>query len=201
MALSLHFRRTLRALVTFVIASTLAVPILAQSTQQTQEKIATTEETSDRSDPSPISLFSEPRPIEEITVVGQQSLMRLRRLIIDKQDEIFAFFNDNNSSNQYDIICNRQTPTGTLIPRRVCEPRFLKNYRSFMTRGWRAGFNTYVDQRALIADKEPEFEKLQNELLELMRNNEAFANNLADLYDMTENYAAHRKEYFENEEP
>ena len=68
-----------------------------------------------------------------------------------------------------------------------------------MTRGWRQGFNTYVDQRTLISDTEPSFVKLQNEMLMMMKQHESFANDLADLYDLSENYTAHRREMFEDD--
>ena len=41
------------------------------------------------------------RPIEEITVVGQKSLARLRLRIDEKEAEIYNFFNANNSSSPH----------------------------------------------------------------------------------------------------
>jgi len=138
-----------------------------------------------------------PRPIEEITVVGQQSLFRLRRLIIEKEDEIFAFFNANNSSNRMDIICGKRVKTGTYIPRRVCEPRFLKNLRSYQARGFRRGFTTSsYSQQDLLFESAEDFDQLQSEINGLMLSSEAFADILADYADLTDNYAAHRAAMF-----
>ncbi|MDA7782635.1 hypothetical protein N9A05_03940, partial [Gammaproteobacteria bacterium] len=55
---------------------------------------------------------SAPRPIEGITVIGQQSLANLCLRISEKETEIYNFFNSNNSSPRFDIICTKRTPTG-----------------------------------------------------------------------------------------
>ena len=139
---------------------------------------------------------TQPRPIEEITVIGQQSLARLRRLVKEKEEKIFAFFNANNSSDRMDIICGKRAPTGTFIMRRVCEPRFLKDLRSEMARGFRRGFNSFYSRRDLIYEAEPDFEKLQNEMLLVMVTNKDFAEMLVDLVDLSDNYGAHRAVLF-----
>lgn len=165
---------------------------------------------SDASDPSlevaeknsvgTVRPISRPRPIEEITVVGQQSLFRLRRRIVEKEDEIFAFFNDNNSSDRMDILCSNRASTGTYIQRRVCEPRFFKEHRSFQARGFRQGFNSLYTNDDLLFEMQGNFDKLQNEMNALMLENEEFASKLADLADLTENYEAHRSEMFPKDE-
>ena len=55
------------------------------------------------------------QPIEEISVIGQRTLSRLHLRITEMEDEIYAFFNANNSSDRMDIICTRRRPTGTNI--------------------------------------------------------------------------------------
>jgi len=139
---------------------------------------------------------TQPRAIEEITVIGQQSLFRLRRRIVEKEEEIFAFFNANNNSDRMDIICDKRAQTGTHISRRVCEPRFFKDLRSDMARGFRRGFNTFYSHRDLVYEAEPDFEKLQNEMLSVMTVNSDFAEMLVDLVDLSDNYKAHQAEIF-----
>ncbi len=163
---------------------TLVVPVLSAQEADTSNT------------PPSREINTQPRPIEEITVIGQQSLFRLRRRIKEKEEEIFAFFNANNSSDRMDIICDKRAPTGTFIPRRVCEPRFLKGLRSEMAGGALRGFNNYYSQGDLIYEAEPDFEKLQNELLSVMVTNKDFAEMLGDLADMSDNYDAHREELF-----
>lgn len=142
---------------------------------------------------------STPRPIEEITVVGQRSLARLRLRVFEKEDDIYAFFNANNSSRRMDIICIKRRPTGTHILKRECEPRFLKQLRVEKTRDGRMGIGVGYNQRDLVGLSAQDFENLQNEMLALMTSNEEFARHLADLVDFTENYEAHRKAMFEKQ--
>ena len=138
----------------------------------------------------------EARPIEEITVIGQKSLARLRLRIFEKEDEIYNFFNAQNSSDRMDIICRKRRPTGTNILQRECEPRFLKALRVEKTRDGRMGIGVGFTQYDLVGWSRQDFEKLQNEMLALMASNKAFADILADLVDLTENLTAHRQAIF-----
>ena len=139
---------------------------------------------------------STPRSIEEITVVGQKSLARLRLRIDEKEAEIYNFFNANNSSPRMDIICTRRRPTGTHLLKKECEPRFLKQLRVEKTRDGRLGIGTGFNQLDLVGWSAQDYENLQNEMLELMASNKGFARHLADLADLTENYETHRKSVF-----
>lgn len=136
---------------------------------------------------------STPKPIEEITVVGQRSLARLQLRIEEKKAEIYSFFNDQNSSNRMDIICRKRRATGTFILKRECEPRFLTALRVEKTRDARMGIGVGFNQYDLVGLSAQDFEKLQNEMLALMAANEDFAKRLADLAELSENYDAHRK--------
>jgi len=138
----------------------------------------------------------EARPIEEITVIGQKSLARLRLRITEKETEIYNFFNAQNSSDRMDIICSKRRPTGTHILQRECEPRFLKALRVEKTRDARMGIGVGFNQYDLVGLSRQDFEKLQNEMLALMAANKAFADSLADLVDLTENLTAHRQAIF-----
>jgi hypothetical protein len=144
----------------------------------------------------PVERLKPSRPIEEITVVGQQSLARLGRLVVDKEDEIFAFFNENNSADKFDIICKRERKTGSYISRRVCEPKFLRDFRGEKAREFRLGFGVYLNQRELVELAGEDFEQLQNEMTEMMRTHKEYSDALADLTDLSENYESHRVEYF-----
>jgi len=141
-----------------------------------------------------------PKPIEEITVVGQQSLSRLRLRITEKEDEIFSFFNDNNSSRRMDIICTKRRPTGTYMMKRECEPRFMRERRVELTRDARQGIGVGFTQGDLAGMLAQEFEKLQNEMLTLMLTNKEFAEALADLADLAENHDSHKSVMFGDEQ-
>ena len=128
------------------------------------------------------------RPIEEITVVGQQSLTRLRLRMDEKEAEIYNLFNANNSSRRMDIICTKRRPTGTYMLKSECEPRFLKQLRVEKARDARKGIGVGYSQLDLVGLSAQDFKKLQNEILALMASNKEFARYLADLVDLTENY-------------
>ena len=137
-----------------------------------------------------------PRPIEEITVIGQRSLARIRLRILEKENEIYNFFNAQNSSDRMNIVCGKRRPTGTNILKRECEPRFLKALRVQKTRDARMGIGVNFNQFDLVGWSVQDFEKLQNEMLALMASNQEFAKSLADLVDLTENFEAHRQAVF-----
>ena len=139
---------------------------------------------------------STPRPIEEITVVGQRSLARLRLRIGEKEAEIYNFFNANNSSPRMDIICTKRRPTGTHLLKKECEPRFLKQLRVEKARDGRMGIGVGYSQLDLVGWSAQDFENLQNEILALMAKNKEFARYLADLVVLTEDYETHREAMF-----
>ena len=91
-----------------------------------------------------------------------------------------------------DIICTKRRPTGTYMMKRECEPRFLRELRVEKTRDARQGIGVGFTQRDLVGLLAQDFEKLQNEMLSLMLTNKEFAEALADLADLSENYEAHR---------
>jgi len=170
-----------------LIFSFLAGSAISASLAQEPEATETTETT---------ATGIEARPIEEITVIGQKSLARLRLRITEKETEIYNFFNAQNSSDRMDIICSKRRPTGTNILQRQCEPRFLKALRVEKTRDARMGIGVDFNQYDLVGLSRQDFEKLQNEMLALMASNKAFADILADLVDLTENLAAQRQAIF-----
>ena len=138
------------------------------------------------------------RPIEEISVIGQRTLSRLQLLITEKEDEIFAFFNANNSSDRMDIICTKRRPTGTNRLLRECEPRFLKNLRVEKTRDQIMGIGVSFTQRDLVGLSAQDFENLENEMLLLISTNPEFAEKMAELVNLSEDYEAQRKAMFDD---
>ena len=138
------------------------------------------------------------RPIEEISVTGQRSLSRLRLRVRETENEIYAFFNDNNSSDRFDIICTNRRPTGTYIMKRECEPRFLRNLRVEKTRDQIMGIGVSFTQRDLVGLSAQDFENLQNEMLSLISTNPEFAEKMAELVYLSEDYEAQRKAMFDD---
>jgi hypothetical protein len=138
--------------------------------------------------------------ITEITVVSEESLNNLRALIEEAEDEIYAFFNANNSSKKMDIVCSDRRPTGSNMLKRECEPRFLNDLRIMKTRESRIGAGIRFDQEDLVEWSKADFETLQKEMVGLMAQHKDFADRLAELSQLAATYAAQSKELFEEEQ-
>jgi hypothetical protein len=69
------------------------------------------------------------RPIEEITVTAEQSILAIRFQLRAAEDDLFARFNELNSRDEFDIECKTVRHTTSYIPRRECEPKFLSRER------------------------------------------------------------------------
>ncbi len=134
--------------------------------------------------------------IEEITVVGIQSLNDLRVRIEQAEDEVYSFFNANNSSNRMDIICSGRRPTGTNMLKRECEPRFLRDLRVLKTRESRMGIGFNFNLEDLVDWSAEDFETLQSEMLVLMAEYPEFSQRLAQLSALAKDFNAQVTEMF-----
>lgn len=65
-----------------------------------------------------------PEPIEEITVVGKESLRTLRIEVQTAREAVYDLFNSLNGNPEFDIHCRDAVRTGTRVARRVCRPQF-----------------------------------------------------------------------------
>jgi hypothetical protein len=65
-----------------------------------------------------------PEELEEIVVYGQRSLTELRLETFRAEDDFYDLFNSMNSDDEFDVHCNRETPTGSHIGRRVCRANY-----------------------------------------------------------------------------
>ena len=61
---------------------------------------------------------------EEVIVRGRTP-EELRLEIERTEDAVYARFNELNSSDDFDILCSEQAPTGSNIPVRTCKPNFV----------------------------------------------------------------------------
>jgi len=64
--------------------------------------------------------------IDEITVMGSQSLSSLRHDLVEAEDSVYAIFNSLNNDDDYDIICKNETRIGSQILYRVCKARLYR---------------------------------------------------------------------------
>ena len=66
-----------------------------------------------------------PTEMEEVTVYGEKSLLRLKRAQTKAEDNAFDVFNALNTDHQYDIRCYKRKPLGSNISRRICYQNYM----------------------------------------------------------------------------
>jgi len=111
----------------------------------------------------------------EVIVIADLSRAELRQYIEEVEEEVYAIFNARNADDNYDIHCGRMTPTGTNIPQRVCEPKFVTERRSLNVNDYRNDLNDLLTPQQLRAALEPQFRRLTEMMTELAEEDAQFA--------------------------
>jgi len=111
---------------------------------------------------------------EEQIVIEDLTVPQLRAEIEKIQDEYYAVFNRLNADDDFDIVCQKFTPTGTNIPQVGSEPTFVTKRRGESANNYRTGGDDLLTNDALIKELQPEFEKLTAMLNELATSNQYF---------------------------
>jgi hypothetical protein len=69
--------------------------------------------------------------LEEIIISGDRnSLSSARKAMVEAEDRLYARFNELNKDDAFDILCSEAAPIGTVLRKRVCEPRGLQQWTS-----------------------------------------------------------------------
>ena len=108
-------------------------------------------------------------PMEEITVIGQRSIMNLRIQVDKAVDRMYSVYNEINKDNDYDIICRREAPTGSRIKRKLCTPVYVERLQ------------TEATQRALYDMDESGSTSLYVDYTEIARNDVKLRENMKKL--------------------
>jgi hypothetical protein len=111
---------------------------------------------------------------EEQIVIDDLTVPQLRAEIEKIQDEYYSVFNRLNENDDFDIVCQKYTPTGTNIPQVGCEPVFVTKRRSESANNYRTGGDDLLTNDALIKELQPEFEKLTAMMNEFSTSNQYF---------------------------
>ena len=133
---------------------------------ETENQEQVNEETDSLNTTSSIPQASD-RPIEEIQVLGTRTLYSIRMEIVDEENKIFSMFNELNSDDRFDILCDNIAPTGSHIQQRVCEPRFVIETRAQMTQDYVRGIGMLVESSAVMAETATEREEIAKEHLRI----------------------------------
>ena len=73
------------------------------------------------------------RPIEEIQVTGERSLLTMRNEIIREEENLYRIFNELNSHDRFDIKCKVERRTWSYILARNCYPKFFTDCAGLRT--------------------------------------------------------------------
>lgn len=97
---------------------------------------------------------------DEQIVIDDLSVPQLRAEIEKIQAEYYRVFNSINTDNEFDIVCQKFTPTGTNIPQNACEPRFVTKRRGDNANDFRNGTDDLLSPDGLVNELQPELEQL-----------------------------------------
>ena len=158
---------------------------------ENQEEI--NEETDSLNTTSSIPQASD-RPIEEIQVLGTRTLYSIRMEIVDEENKIFSMFNELNSDDRFDILCDNIAPTGSHIKQRVCEPRFVTETRAQMTQDYVRGIGMLVGSSDLEVETAMEREELEKEHLRIAVEHPEYLEMLTELTNLRDTLESRRND-------
>ncbi|MBT8145467.1 MAG: hypothetical protein KJN90_01360 [Gammaproteobacteria bacterium] len=111
---------------------------------------------------------------QEQVVIEDLSLSELREQIDIVQKEVYRVFNTINEDDDFDVICQRYTPTGSNISQEACEPRFVTTARAYNVREYRNGNDVLMEQDELLASLQTEFSELTDKMNAVATDNDYF---------------------------
>jgi hypothetical protein len=132
------------------------------------------------------------RAMEELTVIAPQSLQSMRDGLVRAEDDVLAIFNDYNDDDDFDISCQKETPTRSYIAVRVCRARFVDRLTAQASSDWLGGF-PYADPRGELSRHGSLLQQKFNEVLE---ESPALYQALLDYYNLKTNYDSETDQRF-----
>jgi hypothetical protein len=130
---------------------------------------------------------TEQRP-EEITITGVKSIRALEQQIWTAEDHLFGLLNELNDDHHYDIHCEKEFRTGSLVPKRVCKPNFLHESTSQNAQATIADMRGEGAVRGAPVQSELEFRypQLKAKMQELAGKHPELQKGFADYYQLRE---------------
>ncbi len=107
--------------------------------------------------------------LDELRVTADNSLRSLRKEIRMANEVKYEIFNELNSTDDFDITCKWQTPTGTLLRQWGCEPGYMVKAREeemdlYRIAGWNLPPRSDLQLSAQFAE---EHRALKKEMIDL----------------------------------
>ena len=157
------------------------------------------------------------RPIEEIQVIGERTLLTMRNEIIREEENLYRIFNELNSHDRFDITCKEERRVFSHIPARNCYPKFFTDLRMDSTRFalgelrqayssdgvdpvlFQLGLDKIDNDRELREKSAGDYQALSEEMLRIASENPDYLNILMKVADLKANYEAARKDLFDSD--
>ena len=78
------------------------------------------------------AVFAQPdkQSVETIDVQGEKTTPQLKRAFKKQQMAFIELYNSVNTDAQFDVICKWRKFTGSQIARKLCEPRYMIDFRA-----------------------------------------------------------------------
>ena len=154
------------------------------------------------------------RPIEEIQVTGERTLLTMRNEIIREEENLYRIFNELNSHDRFDITCKEERRVYSHIPARNCLPKFFTDLRMDTTRFglselrqafgpdgvdpalFELGLSRIESDRKLREKSAGDYQALSEEMLRIASENPEYLRILMKVADLKANYQAAHEERF-----
>lgn len=111
---------------------------------------------------------------QDQVVIEDLTVPQLRAEVEKIQSEFYRVFNTLNQEDEFDIVCQEFTPTGSNIAQTGCEPGFVTRRRGENANDYRSGVDELISNDALIKELQPEFEQLTAKMNEIASKNRYF---------------------------
>ena len=74
--------------------------------------------------------------VETIEVFGQKTTPQLKKAFDNQRFEFLELYNGINETAKFDVICKYEKPIGSQIARKLCEPRYMIDFRALTVQTW-----------------------------------------------------------------
>lgn len=135
-------------------------------------------------------------PLEEVVVIGRETLNSLREELRQAQDHVYDLFNTLNDDDEYDIHCHMETRTGTHISRRVCKANYVDEATSIQGEAYIAFLRGEPGSAQMPATAAIELKNriLREKLTELVNANAELREAVTGFAELSENYENARQQ-------
>jgi hypothetical protein len=138
--------------------------------------------------------------LDEITVTADSSLRSLQMSVIRADESKFELFNKLNSTDDFDITCKCQTPTGTLIRHWSCVAGYMEKARAEDMDHWHASDwkATPRSDRQLSIEFADKHRALKKEMIDLAVKHPELATAMIKSHELRQLYEEKRKIRFKD---